>query len=91
MELYTRESLAIDVGQGLKGEDVVRVLIGIASQRGLPQTLKTDSGSEFISRLMDKRVYVGLKPTGLRGPDFNPPMSHRRQGTAFRKSHWLSA
>jgi putative transposase len=52
--LYTRECLAIDVGQSLKGEEVVRVLTGIAVHRGLPQTIKTDNGSEFISKAMDK-------------------------------------
>jgi putative transposase len=34
---YTRESLAIDVGQSLKGEDVVNTLNRIAAHRGLPE------------------------------------------------------
>jgi putative transposase len=51
---YTRESLAIDVGQSLKGEDVVNTLNRIAVQRGLPATIKVDNGSEFISKVMDK-------------------------------------
>jgi putative transposase len=54
---YTRESLAIDVGQSLKGEDVVNTLNRIAAQRGLPTTIKTDNGSEFISKVMDKWAY----------------------------------
>ncbi len=54
VDCYSRESLAIHAGQGLKGEDVVRVLSGIASGRGKPQTIKTDNGSEFISKIMDK-------------------------------------
>lgn len=57
VDLFTRECLAIDVGQSLKGEDVVRVLNGITEQRGLPQTIKTDNGSEFISKVMDKWAY----------------------------------
>lgn len=57
VDLYTRECLAIDVGQSLKGEDVVRVLNGITEQRGLPQTIKTDNGSEFISKIMDRWAY----------------------------------
>jgi putative transposase len=54
---YTRESLAIDVGQSLKGEDVVNTLKRIAAQRGLPVTVKVDNGSEFISKVMDKWAY----------------------------------
>lgn len=57
VDLFTRECLAIDVGQSLKGEDVVRVLNQICSQRGLPGTIKTDNGSEFISKVMDKWAY----------------------------------
>ncbi|MGC7532735.1 DDE-type integrase/transposase/recombinase, partial [Pandoraea pneumonica] len=37
---YTRESLAIEVGQSLKGEDVVRVLDEVVAERGAPQTIK---------------------------------------------------
>ena len=57
VDLFTRECLAIDVGQSLKGEDVVRVLNEICGQRGLPQTIKTDNGSEFISKAMDRWAY----------------------------------
>jgi putative transposase len=44
----------LDVGQSLKGEDVVRVLTAITYGRGLPRTIKSDNGSEFISKVMDK-------------------------------------
>lgn len=54
---YTRESLAIDVGQSLKGEDVVNTLNRIAAHRGLPATIKVDNGSEFISKAMDRWAY----------------------------------
>ena len=54
---YTRECLAIDVGQNLKGEDVVRTLNTIVEQRGLPGTIKTDNGSEFIGKVMDRWAY----------------------------------
>jgi CRP-like cAMP-binding protein len=55
--LTGRESLAIHVGQSLKGDDVVRVLNAIVQERGQPQTIKTDNGSEFISKVMDKWAY----------------------------------
>lgn len=54
---YTRECLAIDVGQSLEGGDVVDSLNRIAAQRGLPATIKNDNGSEFISKMMDKWAY----------------------------------
>ena len=57
VDCYSRESLAIHVGQSLKGEDVVRVLNSIVSERGQPQTIKADNGSEFISKAMDKWAY----------------------------------
>lgn len=57
VDCYSRESLAIHVGQSLKGEDVVRVLNQIAQERGRPQTIKADNGSEFISKVMDKWAY----------------------------------
>lgn len=54
---YTRECLAIDVGQRLTGEDVVNTLNRIKVVRGLPQTIKVDNGSEFISKVMDRWAY----------------------------------
>ena len=57
VENYSRESLAIDVGQNLKGEDVVNTLNRITTERGLPATIKVDNGSEFISKVMDRWAY----------------------------------
>lgn len=36
---------------------MVESLNCICAQRGLPQTIKTDNGSEFISKVMDKWAY----------------------------------
>jgi len=57
VDCYTQECLAIDVGQSLKGEDVVRTLTRIAAARGKPRTVKSDNGSEFISKAMDRWAY----------------------------------
>ena len=57
VDCYSRESLAIYVGRSLKGEDVVRLFNSIVSERGQPQTIKADNGSEFISKAMDKWAY----------------------------------
>ena len=57
VDIYTRESLAMAVGQSLKGEDVVRGLHRIRFQRGAPQMLFCDQGSEFTSQAMDLWAY----------------------------------
>ena len=57
VDVYTRECLAIEVGQSLKGHDVVRVLQRIAEERGMPQMLFCDNGSEFTSQVMDLWAY----------------------------------
>ncbi len=57
VDLFTRECLGIEVGQSLRGDDVVAALNVIAQRRGLPRTIKTDNGSEFISKAMDRWAY----------------------------------
>lgn len=51
---YSRECLEIEVGQSLKGEDVVRVMQKMKLVRGtVPKRIKVDNGSEFISKALD--------------------------------------
>ncbi len=51
---FSRECLEIEVGTSLKGEDVVRVMERMKLTRGtLPQRIKVDNGSEFISKALD--------------------------------------
>lgn len=57
VDQYSRECLAIHVGQRLTGEDVVNVMKQITFARGYPKYLKTDNGSEFISKALDKWAY----------------------------------
>ena len=54
---YTRECLAIESEQRLKGEDVVLALNRIKIQRGVPKFLYCDNGSEFSSQAMDLWAY----------------------------------
>lgn len=54
---FTKESLAIEVDQQLKGEDVVAVMGRLRHRRDLPQRIQTDNGSEFISMVMDRWAY----------------------------------
>ena len=57
VDVFTRESLAIEPGQSLKGTDVVNVLSRICMQRATPKTLFCDNGSEFTSQAMDLWAY----------------------------------
>ena len=43
VDIYTRESLAIEVGSALKGEDVVRILNFLKAKRGAPKFLFCDN------------------------------------------------
>ena len=54
---YARASLAADVGQSLKDEDVVVTLDRITATRGLPALIKVYDGSDFISKVMDRWAY----------------------------------
>ena len=57
VDVYTRDSLAIEPGQSWRGKDVVRVLQSIQQERGGPQGLLCDNGSEFSSQLLDLWAY----------------------------------
>jgi putative transposase len=57
VDIYTRESLAIEAGQSMKGEDVGMVLNRILLQRGSPKVLFCDNASEFTSQAMDLWAY----------------------------------
>jgi putative transposase len=57
VDVFTRESLAIEIGQSLRGENVVHVLSRICVQRAAPKTLFCDNGSEFTSQVMDLWAY----------------------------------
>lgn len=56
VDVYTREALAIEVGQSLKGDDVVRTLNRLKLER-VPRVLFCDNGSEFTSQAMDLWAY----------------------------------
>ena len=57
VDVYTREAVAIEARQSLKGDDVVRTLNRVKHKRGVPQILFCDNGSEFTSQVMDLRAY----------------------------------
>ena len=78
---YTRECLAIEVGQSLKGEDVVRTLSRIAMVRGTPKTIKADN-------------VLNARPLSSKGNSYPRPLAraHRRRETASSTiNQWSSA
>jgi putative transposase len=54
---YSRECLAIEVGQSLTGTEVVAVVERLVKERGKPERIQSDNGSEFVSRVLDKWAY----------------------------------
>jgi putative transposase len=58
LDLFTRECLDIAVGRGLTGQDVVRTLERLRFDRGLPQRIHCDNGTEFVSAAMDLWAYT---------------------------------
>jgi putative transposase len=57
VDAFTREALAIDVGQGIKGEQVVEAMARISAVRGTPRAIRVDNGPEFISKALDRWAY----------------------------------
>lgn len=49
---FTRECLAIEIGYSFGSADVIRKLEDIAFERGLPDIVRFDNGSEFTSHAM---------------------------------------
>ena len=49
VDVFTREAVAIDAGQSLKGEDVVRTLNRLKSSRGVPKVLFCDNGTRGVA------------------------------------------
>ena len=47
---YTRESLALEVGTAARGDAVAAVLDRVSRERGFPRHVRSDNGSEFVSR-----------------------------------------
>lgn len=55
---YSRKCHALEVGQSLKGMDVVRIMNQVWQENGsLPQRIQVNNGSEFISKDFDRWAY----------------------------------
>ena len=56
-DAYTREMLAIEVDTSLPALRVVRVLERLKLERGLPERIVIDHGTEFTSKALDQWAY----------------------------------
>lgn len=54
VDALTQEALAIDVHQGIKGEQVVAAMTRISSVHGVTKTIRVNDGPEFISKALDR-------------------------------------
>ncbi|MBB2963316.1 transposase InsO family protein [Methylobacterium sp. R2-1] len=52
VDAFTREALAIEVDQGIKGEQVVAAVARLALLRGAPRAIQVDNGPEFVSKAL---------------------------------------
>jgi len=57
VDTFSRECLAIYVGQAIQGTDVVNVLETLQATRGKPEYIRVDNGPEFISKALDFWAY----------------------------------
>jgi putative transposase len=92
LDVYTRESVAIEAGQSLKGNDVVRALNRVKQQRGVSKFLFCDNGSEFTSQAMDLWTYENDIKIDFSRPGRPPTLPSLFNGT-FRaeclNAHWF--
>jgi len=54
---HTRESLALHVGQRVRGIDVAAVLERVVARHGRSDSIRVDNGPEFISKDLDRWAY----------------------------------
>lgn len=57
VDTFSRECLALDVRHGFSADDVISVLRHVVADRGLPQTIRCDNGTEFTATRFDQWAY----------------------------------
>lgn len=58
---YTRESLCLEAARSMKASRVVEIIAGLIEERGAPDFLRSDNGSEFAAT--EVRDYLEIKQT----------------------------
>jgi putative transposase len=94
LDLFTRETLAIEIDTSLPGERVVRVLERVVASRGFPQCLVLDNGPELTGLAMDR--WATASGVQLRFIDPGKPIQdaivesfHDRLRDKCRNEHWF--
>ena len=57
-DMFSRKCLGIRIGQSRRGENIVQALQQIAYERGQPQRVHCDNGSEVTELSMDLRAHA---------------------------------
>jgi len=57
VDIYSRECVALDVAQRFCSEDVVRVLRRVCRERGTPDVIRCDNGTEFVAKPFDQFAF----------------------------------
>ena len=57
IDQFTRECLALVAGSALNGQQVALALSQVVAERGTPQSITADNGSEFAGKVMDGWTY----------------------------------
>jgi putative transposase len=81
IDIHSGESLAIGVGQRLRGEDVVAALNRIVEKRSPPKCLFVDNGSEFSGQLLDLWAITTRQKSTSAGPASLPITVSSRHST----------
>ncbi len=58
VDVHTRECLALEAAWHFSGSDVARILSEVLRDRGRPQIIRCDNGTEFTSRMLDLWAYT---------------------------------
>lgn len=56
-DLFTHEAIVIEVARSITGEDVARALDRVANERGYPEGIICDNGTEYTSIAMDRWAF----------------------------------
>jgi transposase InsO family protein len=54
LDEYSRECLALHVARKLTARDLIEVMERLANERGLPTHIRSDNGSEFMAKVLQK-------------------------------------
>ena len=94
LDVCTRQCLDIAVGRGLTGHDVARTLERLRFDRGLPQRIYCDNGTEFVSAAMDlwastNRVTLDFSRRGKPTDNATTESFHGRFRQECLNVHWF--